>query len=387
MPPTQTSPLRPSRLPLNQVTHFYRGGERIAAWRRDERAGGPNRPEEWIGSMTTMTSPEDDPSGKGLSRLADGTLLRDAVLADPERWLGPAHVAAYGASTEILVKLLDAGQRLPVHLHPDRAFARRHLGLRHGKTEAWVVLGVDGDAKVRLGFAEPMAPARLRAMVDGRDTAGLVASLRARSVRPGDAVLVPAGTPHCLDEGVFVLELQEPTDLSILLEPGGFGGEIRADLGLGLDLALRAVRHEALGADELAELVVPRERVAAAEPGRPVPLLPPAAAPFFRAHLLRGGHGAVIEPGFAIVVATRGAGTLVTEAGGELALRRGDTAIVPYAAGEWRLRDDGTGGDAPGNDLPGNDVPGNDAGHGPRAETDDTGDGEATVVVCRPPAA
>ncbi|HEY9523170.1 MAG TPA: mannose-6-phosphate isomerase, partial [Thermopolyspora sp.] len=142
-----SSPL-PSLLPMNQVTHFYRGGDRIAAWRRDGRAGGPYRPEEWIGSMTTMTSEPE----KGLSRLSDGTLLRDAVLAAPERWLGPAHVAAYGASTEVLVKLLDAGQRLPVHLHPDRAFARRHLGLRHGKTEAWIVLGVTGDARVRLGF-------------------------------------------------------------------------------------------------------------------------------------------------------------------------------------------------------------------------------------------
>ncbi|WP_231560250.1 hypothetical protein [Microbacterium hominis] len=41
-----------------------------------------------------------------------------------------------------LVKLLDAGQRLPVHAHPDDAFAAAHLGRAHGKAEAWYILSV-----------------------------------------------------------------------------------------------------------------------------------------------------------------------------------------------------------------------------------------------------
>src|SRR5262249_7478713 len=156
-------------------------------------------------------------------------------------WLGPQHVKAYGPSTELLVKLLDAGQRLPVHLHPDRAFARRHLGLPHGKTEAWIVLGVDGDAGVRLGVAAATRRREVRALVGARAPVGLVGSLRALPVRPGDAVLVPAGVPHAIDAGVFVLELQEPSDLSILLEWAGFGVDGRADghLGLGFDVALQ----------------------------------------------------------------------------------------------------------------------------------------------------
>src|SRR3954469_21674986 len=130
----------PQLLPRNQLSHFYRGGERLAAWRRAAGQAGPNQPEEWLASMTTMSGEAE----RGLSRLADGTLLRDAVEADPMAWLGEAHVEHFGPSTERLVKLLDAGQRLPVHLHPDRAFARKHLGLYHGKTEAWIILDVSG---------------------------------------------------------------------------------------------------------------------------------------------------------------------------------------------------------------------------------------------------
>ena len=35
-----------------------------------------------------------------------------------------------------------------MHVHPDRSFAVSHLGSRHGKTEAWVVLGTSGAEPV-----------------------------------------------------------------------------------------------------------------------------------------------------------------------------------------------------------------------------------------------
>jgi mannose-6-phosphate isomerase len=322
---------RPQLLPVNQVEHFYLGGQRIAALRGGP--GGPQCPEEWIASMTTMTSQRD----RGHSRLAGGQRLADAVSADPTGWLGPDHVERYGASTELLVKLLDAGQRLPVHLHPDRAFARGHLGLPHGKTEAWIVLEAAQDAHVRLGFAETMRLSTVAAMVDAQDSVGLVASLRAVPVRPGDTVLVPAGLPHCIDAGILVLELQEPTDLSILLEWAGFrvDGAANGHLGLGFDVALRALRLDALADAELDSLVLRADQFA----GTAVEgLLPAMADAYFRAHRVRAHQtGSAVPAGFAVALATGGPGRLVTESGDELALRRGDAAVVPWAAGRWWL--------------------------------------------------
>ena len=127
--------MRPLALPPNQFHRFYSGGARIDAL-RGAPAGEDGRPEDWVGS--TATSWGDD--AEGLSRLEDGTLLRDAIAADPEAYLGPRHVARWGADPALLVKLLDAGQRLPVHFHPGRRFAREHLGLPLGKTEAWIIL-------------------------------------------------------------------------------------------------------------------------------------------------------------------------------------------------------------------------------------------------------
>jgi mannose-6-phosphate isomerase len=318
---------------LNQVEHFYRGGDRIAEL-RGGAVGAGNRPEEWIASMTTMTSHSE----RGLSRLGDGTLLRDAVSADAAGWLGPAHLESYGPSTELLVKLLDVGQRLPVHLHPDRAFARRHLGLAHGKTEAWIVLEVAEGAKVRLGFTESMRLSRVRELVDAKDSAGLLASLRAHTPRPGDGVLVPAGVPHSIDPGIFALELQEPTDLSILLEAEGLAVDLDRDghLGLGFDEALGALRLEALDESDMDNLFLPCAQDSAAA----ATLLPAAAEPFFRAHRLRAtatGTSPTVDAGFAVLLVTAGAGLVATAYAGELSLGHGDAVVVPFAAGAWHL--------------------------------------------------
>ena len=139
--------MKPQLLPPNVLRHFYAGGARIAALRGLE-LDSDHMPEEWLGAANTTFGDDE----RGLSRLADGTLVRDAIQADPEGYLGPEHVARFGPDPALLVKLLDAGQRLPVHFHPGRPFAREALGSRYGKTEAWWIVEAEPGAAVHVGF-------------------------------------------------------------------------------------------------------------------------------------------------------------------------------------------------------------------------------------------
>jgi hypothetical protein len=84
----------------------------------------------------------------------------------------------------------------------------------------------------------------------------MLAALNRLRVSPGDVVFVPAGLPHSIGHGVFLVELQEPSDLSVLLEWARFGMDGRRDghLGLGFGLALEGIERRPLGADELARL-------------------------------------------------------------------------------------------------------------------------------------
>lgn len=322
--------MRPVLLPPNQLRRFYAGGPAIAALRGTVSIG-EHAPEDWVGSTTTVFGR----SRTGLSVLSDGTVLADAVATDPEAFLGPDHVAAFGADTAVLVKLLDAGERLPVHVHPDRSFAAQHLDCRNGKTEAWVIVGASGpEPVVYLGFRSEADPETVAAWVNGQDTAALLDALNRFPVRPGDTVLVPAGTPHAIGAGLFLVELQEPTDFSVLLEWRDFEVDGRTDghLGLGMDLALQAVDRSAWDHDRVRRCRTDRP-VPAVLRGGVRPLLPTDADPFFRAERVRPEPTARLDPAFSILVALDGTGELRTEAGGTMPLRRGQTVLVPYAAG------------------------------------------------------
>ncbi len=325
--------VHPMLLAPHQIDHFYLGGDRIAALRGGP--GGPRRPEEWIASVTARAG---EP-GSGLSTLPDGSLLADRLTADPVWWLGADHVDRYGPSLELLVKLLDAGQRLPVHVHPDRSFARRHLGLSHGKTEAWVIVDAAPGAVVGLGLRTALGRRELLDLVTSHDSAAILAAVHTRPARPGNGILVPAGTPHFIGEGVLVVEVQEPTDLSIMLEWEGMAldGDAEGHLGLGFEAALDAVDLTVWSPSDVDRMV---RTLPAGAPGVTA-ALPEAAAPYFRAHWVdvHGPQRVEIDAGLGVLVVLAGTGGLTTRTA-RLPLQSGDVALVPHAAGDWVLDGD-----------------------------------------------
>jgi mannose-6-phosphate isomerase len=317
-------------LPPNGVPRFYRGGAAIAALRGLET--GPERePEDWVGSTTTVFGEEE----LGLSRLTDGRLLRDAVAADPLGFLGPDHAASRGADPRLLVKLLDAGERLPVHVHPDDAFARQTLDVPYGKTEAWIVIGTAGPAATMyVGFRDEVSGATLEGWVRDQDAAAMLDALNAVEVEANDVLFVPGGIPHAIGEGALIVELQEPSDLSILLEWRGFAAEAEAAVGLGWDVALQCVDRSATDPDRLHGHHLPAE-----------------ANRFFRAERVEASPSAELDRGFAILVFIEGAAELHAEVGEPLGVGRGDAVLIPWDAGPCRL------------------------------------EGEAVAIACRPPGA
>jgi mannose-6-phosphate isomerase len=220
------------RVQPERVYRFYRGGALI-----DRLRGAPERddefPEDWVASVTPANNPGRDEPDAGLARLADGRLLRDAIAEHPAQWGAPG----------ILVKLLDPSDRLPVHAHPSRPFAREHLGSEFGKTEAWIFVDARrGESEAWLGLKEAVEPAQYREWIEQQDVESLLGSLNHLTVKPGDVLYVPAGVPHAIGGGALIVELQEPTDFSIVCEWTGFPiSPDDAHLGLGWDVALGAL--------------------------------------------------------------------------------------------------------------------------------------------------
>lgn len=324
--------MQPVLMPPNRLAHFYLGGEAITRLRHVP-APVERSPEEWLASSTTRHGDDH----VGLSTLPGGRLLRDAVQADPLAWTGrPAGPGGPG-DVGVLVKLLDAGQRLPVHVHPSRDFAADHLGSCYGKTEAWYVLETSGPMpQVHLGFRENLSAEDLLRAVVEQDSAWMLQRMNAIPVRAGDVILVPAGTAHAIGAGIFLVEIQEPADFSLLLEWTGFTAIDDAFLGLDRDMSLSMVDHTAMGPEALAALC--RHVGPGVRSDEMLRLLPTSADPFFRADLLAppADLAVIVPAGFGVVVTLGGQGRLVWS-DGELAVGSGDVLAVPHAAGEWHV--------------------------------------------------
>jgi mannose-6-phosphate isomerase len=312
----------------NTPQRFYRGGERILAFRGLAVPGDfdGRRPEDWLASTTELFAE----GGDGLTVLPDGRRLVDALAEDPTGWLGEAHLGRHGASPGLLVKLLDAGERLPVHSHPDREFAARHLDCAHGKTEAWLVVAADPGAQVWVGFHDAVDGTDLAELVQAQDER-LLALLNGFEVQRGDAILVPAGQPHAIGAGVLVVELQEPTDFSVMLEHERFGLDAdHAWLGLTQQVALESVATTALAADDLAAL---RTRWLGGSGVRSA--LPAEASEYFTAEVVDTRDGpARLDAGFSVLVVVAGAGSLRSAHHDPVALAVGQTFVIPHAVGD-----------------------------------------------------
>ncbi|MSU24269.1 MAG: hypothetical protein EXS32_10655 [Opitutus sp.] len=237
------------RLPPNRVWRTYPGGRTL-----DRLAGAPTPAdtqlaEDWIASTTRAVNRGREHLAEGVSQVlvgADETPRDFAALlaSDPEYFLGAAHTKTFGAQPQQLVKFLDSGTRLHLQVHPTREFARKFLSAPSGKTEAYHILTTRddvADAFIYVGFQRPPARAELRRMIEAQDIAALEACFDKIPVRPGDTFIIPGGTPHALGAGLFMVEIQEPSDLVVRFEferAGYLLPESARFMGRGLEFCL-----------------------------------------------------------------------------------------------------------------------------------------------------
>src|SRR4029077_5354855 len=159
---------------------------------------------------------------------------------------------------------------------------------------------------------------RLAELVETQDAEAMLALMHRVPVRRGDGVLVPGGTPHAIGAGILLVEAQEPTDQSILLERANTtASDDEVFLGLTRDVALSVV--ESTARTDVAALT----RHTGAHVAGLADVLPDEAAPYFRMELLTPGVD--VPAGFAVSVLLSGAGALTSAHGGPADVERGQT--------------------------------------------------------------
>lgn len=114
----------------------------------------------------------------------------------------------------LLVKFLDAHDRLSVQVHPNDDQARRCGLSDRGKTEAWVILGTEPGSCLYAGLKSGVDIAALRQAIEN----GTVEQCLHRiEVTAGDCLFIPAGTVHAIGEGILLAEIQQSSDVTFRL--------------------------------------------------------------------------------------------------------------------------------------------------------------------------
>ena len=104
----------------------------------------------------------------------------------------------------ILVKLLDAEEKLSLQVHPPEKIAAKFGG--EPKTECWYVAAADPGAEIFFGFREPITRQHFENSLRDGSAADHVHAIK---VKAGDALFLPAGRFHGISGGCLLVEIQQ----------------------------------------------------------------------------------------------------------------------------------------------------------------------------------
>lgn len=195
--------------------------------------------------------------------------------------------------------------------------------------EDWVGSTTTIFNESHLGFNRDVSDSELQSWVTGQNVEEMLGAMHAISVEPGDSVYVPPGLPHAIGSGVFLVEVQEPEDLSILLEWQGFtiDGVNEGQLGLGFETALMATDRRGYSEANINELVVRQ--------GGGASTLAQGSESYFRAESYKVDRTLTLVAGFCILVATSGQGSMRLSNGEVFPVSKGDTLMVAHNEGSF----------------------------------------------------
>lgn len=252
--------------------------------------------------------------------------LADVILSIGNDAVSPTYD---GGNFPLLIKLIDAREDLSVQVHPDDAYAAEKED-DLGKTEMWVVLAAEKDARLVFGLREGVDRAAFAAAVK----AGKIAdALSFRPVKRGDVFFIPSGMVHAIGAGIVLAEIQQNSDLTYRVydydrrQPDGTLRQLHVAAALDVtrpftDAEIEKIRYEARTEEDGENTL--------------------AHCRYFRTErLCIAGEKTLFadEKSFHAILCTEGAGEILF-AGERYPVKKGDTYFVPAKTGEYSLAGD-----------------------------------------------
>ena len=141
----------------------------------------------------------------------------------------------------LLVKILDATDKLSIQVHPDDDFAKENENGELGKCEMWYIIEAKEGAKLVVGTKPGVAKEEFKsAALEGR----LNSYIEEIEVKKGDVINIPAGMLHAIEEGIILAEIQQNSDTTYRVYDWNRGVEEGNPRELHIDKALQVIDFE-----------------------------------------------------------------------------------------------------------------------------------------------
>ncbi len=164
-------------------------------------------PAENIGESWELTT-----HANGMSVVSNGPFrgytLAELVKKYPQEMIGTGlHISGNG-SFPLLIKFLDADNKLSIQVHPDDQYARLAEG-EQGKTEMWYIVNAEPGARLIYGLKPGTSK---EDFINALQKGQLEKCLNEVEVKKGEVYFIPAGTIHAIEEGILIAEIQQNSD-------------------------------------------------------------------------------------------------------------------------------------------------------------------------------
>lgn len=218
----------------------------------------------------------------------------------------------------ILIKLIDAKDRLSVQVHPDDEYALSHEG-EYGKTEMWYVVDCDEDAKLIYGFNQDISRGEFLERINNNNLSPVCNYV---PVKKGDVFFIDAGTMHAIGKGILIAEVQQNSNTTYRVSDYGRLGADGKPRELHIKQAIEVTKTQrptkpygAVGDVTLYPFGTVREL---------------ASCEYFTTELiyLDGNVGIYDNDSFISLLILDGAASL-SYTGGMMRLKKGDSVFVP----------------------------------------------------------
>ena len=236
-----------------------------------------------------------------------------------------------GGVFPLLIKLIDATDRLSVQVHPDDRYAAEKES-DVGKTEMWVVLEAEEGAELIFDLRRGIGRAEFAAAVAAGD---IESTLNACPVKAGDVFFIPSGMVHAIGAGIVIAEIQQNSDLTYRVydynrrQSDGSLRELHVEKALDVvrpftTEEIDAIRYEAKNEGDGQETL--------------------AHCRYFCTDRLLLTKEAILceanERSFHALLCVKGEGRILF-AGEEFSIKKGESYFVPAKTGKYSLAGDG----------------------------------------------